>query len=194
MPRLFAGLELPDAIRDDLAGLDMPLPGTRWVDWDDLHLTLRFIGDVDRATAEDFASYLEDIDADALQITLSNVGVFTQKDPKSLWVGADGGEALNRLARLTERAARNAGLPAKPHAFKPHVTLARLRAPDPARLARYLQKFARFKTEPFLVTHFSLFSARPKVGGGPYVVENAYPLLGGLSRGGLAMHPEGDLG
>ncbi|MEO1207302.1 MAG: RNA 2',3'-cyclic phosphodiesterase [Pseudomonadota bacterium] len=191
MPRLFTGLELPDDIRDDLSGLDLPIGGARWVSWDDYHLTLRFAGDIDPQPAAEWHRYLEDIDVDAFQMKIKGVGVFTEKEPRTLWAGVEAGPELDVLARAHERAARNAGLGAsrqqsKGRAFRPHITLARLRNPPIERVVRILKKFANFESEPFMVTHFSLFSARPGGGGGPYVVEDTFPLLGALSRAGYA--------
>lgn len=186
MPRLFTGIELPDAIRDEVSALDLPIAGARYVDWDDLHLTLRFVGDIETRAARDFADYLEEIDVPAFQMRLKGVGVFTEKDPRTLWAGVETGPELATLAREHDRAARNAGLAAKVRPFHAHVTIARLRNPPIERVVRFLEKFGRFETEPFLVTHATLFSAKPGTGGGPYVVEETFPLLGGLSlaRGG----------
>lgn len=187
MPRLFTGLELPEDIKDELSQLDMPIGGARWIDFDDYHLTLRFAGDVDHRTARDFAAYLEDIDADAFPLQIKGVGVFTEKEPRTLFASVAPSVHLDSLARAHERAARHAGLPPSARPFRPHVTLARLKVPPVERVARFLEKNGRFACEPFLVTHFSLFSARPGSGGGPYVIEETFPLLGGLSRArGLA--------
>ncbi|MEL7049972.1 MAG: RNA 2',3'-cyclic phosphodiesterase [Pseudomonadota bacterium] len=191
MARLFAGLEFPDAIRDDLAGLDMPIGGARWVGWDDFHLTLWFAGEIDPKVTREWVGYLEDIDASAFHMKISGVGVFSEKEPRTLWAGVEGGDGLAALQSAHDRAARNSGLPkltskSRGRSFRPHITLARMRNPPIDRVARFLEKFGGYESEPFLVTHFSLFSARPG-GGGPYVVEETFPLLGGLSQ-----HRDGD--
>lgn len=179
MPRLFSGIELPDSIREDLGDLNQPLPGTRWIDMDDLHLTLRFVGDVDNRTASEFADALAGIEVSAFPMRLVGLGTFGGRDPRIIWAGVEAGEELERLARGNERAARAAGLapPARP--FKPHVTLARLKQTQPERLARFLQKHGGFRSETFYVTHFTLFSSKPRTGGGPYIVEETFPLIGG---------------
>lgn len=179
MPRLFAGIELPEEIKDHLSALARPLPGAKWVDDDDLHLTLRFAGDIDGRQARDFTELLGEIEADAFELRLEGLGTFGGNDPRSLWAGVGPSPALATLQRACERAARNAGLPPEPHPFKAHVTLARLRNADPATLARMLGQIGAFRSEPFAVTRFVLFSSKPKIGGGPYVVEAAYPLRGG---------------
>jgi len=179
MPRLFAGLELPEDLCEDLSDLRFPLAGTRWRAAEDLHLTLRFAGDIEKRQAEDWAGYLEDIDIGAFPLKLKGLGVFTEKDPRTLFVGVEPNRALDELQRATEKAARHAGLPPEGRSFRPHVTLARLRNPPMERLARILQKHARYESEPLFVTHFCLFSAKPGVGGGPYVVEETFGLRGG---------------
>lgn len=179
MPRLFTGIELPEEIRDELGDLEQPLPGTRWINVDDLHLTLRFAGDVDRLTANEFAEYLAGIDVPAFPMRLSGLGTFGGREPRILWAGVEAAEHLDRLARANENAARHAGLDPAARKFKAHVTLARLKNSDPQRLARFLQKHGGFRTEPFYVTHFTLFSSKPHTGGGPYIVEETFPLFGG---------------
>ncbi len=179
MPRLFSGIELPDSIREDIGEFNQPLPGTRWIDMDDLHLTLRFVGDVDNRTASEFADSLAGIEVSSFPMRLVGLGTFGGRDPRIIWAGVEAGEELERLARGNERAARAAGLdpPARP--FKPHVTLARLKHTQPELLARFLQKYGGFRSESFYVTHFTLFSSKPHTGGGPYIVEETFPLIGG---------------
>jgi 2'-5' RNA ligase len=189
MPRLFAGLELPEDIRDHLSDLERPLPGARWVAADDLHITLRFAGDVEGLVAREFEQGLEEIEADAFELRLAGLGTFGGNDPRVIWAGVEPNPSLDALARACDRAARNAGLPPETKPFKPHVTLARLRNTPPDLVARALGKIGAFRTEPFPVGAFVLFSSRPKVGGGPYVVEATYPLRGGWHDAGED-HPD----
>jgi RNA 2',3'-cyclic 3'-phosphodiesterase len=179
MPRLFTAIEVPDEIRADLARLKQPLPGAKWVDAADLHLTLRFAGDVDTRTAREFAAELERVDVDAFELTLSGLGAFGGDDPHAIWAGVSPCPALDVLARAHERAARNAGLPPEKRAFKPHVTLARLRNASPLQVAAFLSQQGVVKSEPFFIGRAVLLSSKPGVGGGPYVVEASYPLRGG---------------
>lgn len=179
MPRLFAGIEIPESVRDQLSDLARPLPGAKWVDDDDFHITLRFAGDIEGRLARDFTDLLAEIEADAFELRLEGLGTFGGNEPRTLWAGVAPSPPLEALARACDRAARNAGLPSEPHPFKAHVTLARLRGTPPDLLARTLGRIGAFRSEPFAVGAFVLFSARPKVGGGPYVVEATYPLRGG---------------
>ncbi len=178
MPRLFVGIELPDDIRDLISDLEAPLPGVRWIDSDNLHLTLRFVGDIDNRQAREFADFLSGIDVDAFEMHLDGLGTFGGKDPRTLWAGVSAGAPLDALARATERAARAAGLKPEGRTFKPHVTIARLNKPRIEALTRFLSRHGRFRSPTFVVSRFVLYSSKPLVGGGPYVVEEAFPLSG----------------
>lgn len=178
MPRLFVGIELPEEVRDLISDLEAPLPGVRWIANDNLHLTLRFIGDIENRQARDLADFLSSVEVDAFEMRLDALGTFGNRDPRTLWAGVSAGPELDALARAAERAARAAGLKAESRNFKPHVTIARLNKPRIEALTRFLTRHGRFRSNPFVVSRFVLFSSKPLVGGGPYVVEEAYPLSG----------------
>jgi 2'-5' RNA ligase len=178
MPRLFAAIEIPDDVRQSLARLRQPLPGANWVEPENYHLSLRFAGDIDPSTAREFTDLLARIETETFELRLTGLGAFGGREPRSIWAGASLGPQLETLARAVERAARSAGLAPETRNFKPHVTIARLRYTSPEVVARYLERHAAFRSMPFAVERFVLFSSRPKVGGGPYVVEAAFPLAG----------------
>ena len=176
MPRLFIGLELPEAVRLRLSLVRGPLPGAKWIEPEDMHITLRFAGDVDNRQADELVGFLDGIAADPFELSLREVGAFGGREPRVIWAGVEAGAGLDQLHRAIERACRAAGLEPEGRAFKPHVTLARLRGTSPEVVARFLGSRARLALEPFTVERFALFSSRPRVGGGPYVVENVFPL------------------
>lgn len=176
MPRLFVGLELPEPLRERLALVKGPLPGARWVDPDDMHLTLRFAGDVDNRTADELAGFLAGIDVDPFEIRITGLGAFGGNEPRTIHAAADGGLALDHLQKAVERAARSAGLAPEPRAFTPHVTLARLKGTPPEIVARFLGSRGRLEPLVFAVDRFVLFSSRPRQGGGPYVIEETFGL------------------
>jgi len=176
MPRLFSGLELPPHLVDRLSLLRGKLPGARWIDPERYHVTLRFIGDVDDVTARAFASALSEIEFDPFELRVAGLGSFGGNKPRALWAGIESCEPLIRLQKAHERAARLAGLPAETRNFTPHVTLARLNNTKPHILAEYLSYYGGLAFEPFEVDEFVLFSSRANQGGGPYLVEAAYPL------------------
>lgn len=175
MPRLFTGIEIPAPIRLRLSLIRAPLDGAKWIDADNMHITLRFVGDVDGRTADDFADALADVHAQPFSVTIRGAGAFGGREPRVLWAGVSAGPELDALYRGHERAARLAGLEPDPRDFKPHVTLARLRRTRVQPVARFLEENGDLHMEPFTVTRFVLLSARPGSGGGPYAVEAAYP-------------------
>lgn len=183
MPRLFTGLELPDDLAMMLARLTVPLPGATWIDKRNYHVTLRFAGDIDNPTARELVDQLARIDLNCFSMRLKGVGVFGGNEPRTLWAGIEAGPELEALARANERAARLAGLKPETRAFHPHVTLARLRHSRDDALARFLGRHAALRSPDFFVGRFVLYSSRPAVGGGPYVVEDAFPLAGGQYAG-----------
>ncbi|HZT48718.1 MAG TPA: RNA 2',3'-cyclic phosphodiesterase [Hyphomicrobiaceae bacterium] len=181
MPRLFTAIEIPPSIRQRLSFLRAPLSGAKWIEPDDMHVTLRFAGDIDGRTADELASALGTIRSRPFTLAIAGLGAFGGREPKVLWAGVEAGEELDALWRANERAARAAGLEPEGRAFKAHVTLARMRGARQAAVARFLAENGGLRTEPFTVSSFVLLSARPGTGGGPYVVEAEYPLDGGAT-------------
>lgn len=185
MPRLFTGLEIPEAIRLRLSLIRAPLSGAKWIEAENMHITLRFVGDVDGRTADDFADALAEVRARPFTLAVQGVGAFGGREPRVLWAGVAAGPELDALYRAHERAARAAGLEPDARDFKPHVTLARLRRTRAQPVARFLEENGALRTEPFTVSRFVLLSARPGSGGGPYVVEAAYPFEGEDAHAGV---------
>lgn len=176
MPRLFSGIEIPPDIAERLAGLRGGIEGARWVEPENYHITLRFIGDVDGDTAVRFEEALAKIRLRAFSLVLDGVGTFGGRKPRAVWAGIAASETLEALARAHDFAAQRAGLEPESRNFHPHVTLARLRNGKPEQVAKYLSERGGFLTQAFPVTRFVLFSSRASKGGGPYVVEQAYKL------------------
>jgi 2'-5' RNA ligase len=177
MPRLFTALEIPQSAAMSLSLLRGGVPGARWIDRENFHITLRFIGDVDHRTADEVAEALDRIRRQQFMLTLSGTGFFGNKKPHSIWAGVQPVAELNTLNGDLERLCQRMGLPAEPRKFTPHVTLARLKNARVDDVVHYLTGRGDFQAPPFLVTKFVLMSSRDSVGGGPYVVEEEYPLL-----------------
>lgn len=182
MPRLFTALEIPRDAALSLSLLRGGLPGARWIDVENYHLTLRFIGDVEGHVADDIADALDRVRRPSFTMALSGVGAFGQKKPHAVWAGAAASPDLTALQSEIDRICHRLGIPADPRKFMPHVTLARLRNSSPAEVARYLSARGNFSTLPFRIGRFVLMSSRDSVGGGPYVIEEAWPLLGKDAR------------
>ena len=177
MPRLFTGLEIPADVGFALSLKRGGLSGARWIDPENYHITLRFIGDVDGNMADDVADSLDRL-SNSLQfpIRLTHLGSFGGDKPRALYAGVEPSEALSRLQAAQERMLQKAGLPPEGRKFVPHVSLARLRGTSAEELARFMAEAARFEPLSFVPVRFVLFSSRDSVGGGPYLVEQSYPL------------------
>jgi RNA 2',3'-cyclic 3'-phosphodiesterase len=176
MPRLFTALEIPRNAAMSLSLLRGGLPGARWIDVENYHITLRFIGDVDGRTADEIVNRLDRIDREEFQINLSGIGSFGSKKPHSVWAGVSPSPDLNALQAEIERICQRIGLPPDPRKFMPHVTLARLRSARVEDVVHYLSGRGNFHTLPFLVGRFVLMSSKESVGGGPYLTEEIFPL------------------
>jgi 2'-5' RNA ligase len=176
MPRLFTGLEIPSDLAMDLSMLRGGLSGARWIDAENYHLTLRFIGDIDDSTAWDIHSILEKIRQPPFTVTIEGLSSFGGSKPRALVAKAKAAAPLLELQAQQERLMRRIGIAPEPRKFTPHVTLARLRATSCAGVAEYLSARGYFLSRRFEARRFVLFSSRASTGGGPYVVEAAYPL------------------
>ena len=176
MPRLFTALEIPFSVSQNLASLRGGLSGARWIDSENYHVTLRFIGDVDERVAHDVAHALDGIRRSAFTVTLDQLASFGGDKPRAIVARARPEPALLELQAEQERLLRRLGAPPEPRKYIPHVTLARLRGSAPSAVAAYLGARGYFPSLKFEATRFVLYSSRDSVGGGPYVIEAEYPL------------------
>lgn len=188
MPRLFTALEIPRDAALSLSLLRGGLPGARWIDVENYHITLRFLGDIPGHVADEVAHALDRIRRPSFQLQLRGVEAFGAKKPHSIYAAVAASPDLAALQADIERKCQQIGLPPDPRKFTPHVTLARLKNANPGDVAAYLSARGNFSSLPFKVGRFVLMSSRDSVGGGPYIVEEAWPLSGHvpLERGNLA--------
>lgn len=175
MPRLFTAIEIPRSIADRLSMLRAGLHGARWIDPENYHVTLRFIGDVDSQTARDVTDALGQVIAEPFTLKLNGLGSFGGNKPRAMFAGLEPSPELEALQHAHEGAARMAGLAPERRNFKPHITIARLRGARPSAVAAYLADSGLI-AESFPVARVVLYSSRNSVGGGPYVIEAAYDL------------------
>lgn len=176
MPRLFTGLKIPASIADRLRLMQFGISGAKWIDTEDLHITLRFFGDVDGVMANEILYGYESIQATPFSLQLSGIGHFGKGKPRMLWAGVEESVELERLHLAHEALAQKLGLRPEGRKFIPHVTLARMRHGHMEDVSNYLHDHGLFQTEPFEISEFVLFSARSSKGGGPYQTEALYPL------------------
>lgn len=177
MPRLFTGLEIPYDVQLALSLKRGGLYGARWIDPENYHITLRFIGDVDNRVANEVSDELDRLShSDGFRIRLDHLGSFGGDRPRALFAGVESNPALERLQAAHERVLRRLGLEAEARKFVPHVALARLRGSAAIDVAEFIHQAGKFTPLEFTVGRFVLFSSRNSVGGGPYLVEQGYPL------------------
>jgi 2'-5' RNA ligase len=177
MPRLFTGVEIPPSVGQTLSTLRGGLPGARWIDPENYHVTLRFIGNVDDVTAREVASMLERVNRTAFDLHLEGVTSFGGRKPRAVVATVAGAQALIEVQAEHERLMQRIGLEPEGRKYTPHVTLARLRESSSRDVAEYLSAHGLFRTPSFRISRFVLLSSRASTGGGPYVVEASYPLV-----------------
>lgn len=186
MIRVFVALELPEAIRERLAGLVWPIAGARWVAMENLHLTLRFIGEVDEVRAADIDAGLARIEFDAFSFDLAGAGHFgSGNGARALWAGVAACPPLLQLQAKIERAVVQAGEEPERRKFHAHVTLARLRGGHGARVEQFVAEHGGLAMGPIAAPSFALISSSLGRSGADYTTEVRYPLRGG-GDGGLA--------
>lgn len=176
--RLFLAISIPEDIADRLMTLEADVPGAAWRAAEQYHLTLRFIGEVDEATARDIDTEVGRIVAAPFEISLQGAGSFGGREPSALWADVSPSPPLIQLANACESAIRNAGLAPESRKYKPHVTVAYLNGTYDTDVARFLAEAAEFRTTPFIVDHFCMYSSRTTKDGSRYVEEALYPLTG----------------
>ena len=176
MPRLFTAIEVPVSIAQQLALLQCGLPGARWIERENLHITLRFIGDIENPMANELIHALERVKSASLSLKLENLDVFGGSKPHSLFASVKRNSALLDLQGEQERICQSIGLEPEGRKYKPHVTIARIRGAKTNDIAKYLSGNGGFQTPSFSVDRFVLLSSRSSVGGGPYGEEVSYQL------------------
>lgn len=162
MARLFVALLPPATVRAELAALSAPVAGVRWVPEDNLHLTLRFIGDADADKQARIEDALARVRVEPFILPVGGVGLFPTRGPaKVLWAGtANGHTRLYQLRKQVDEALLSVDMTLDVHSFHPHFTLGRLgHECDPKPVAKFLERHAKFEGPPFRVTEFHLMSS-----------------------------------
>ena len=172
MHRLFVAIRPPEDVRDLLIDVMDDGADFRWQSDDQLHLTLRFIGEVERPLANELAIALAAVRASAFELRLSGLGSFDRRSGGVLWSGVEPAEPVRALAARIERICQAAGLPPERRAFHPHITLARWKGPRSREVREYLDGRA-LASPPFTVDRFILYESRLSRHGAHYEeVEN----------------------
>jgi 2'-5' RNA ligase len=176
MIRLFAALPVPHAIAEGLTRRQHGLAGARWRPTEAFHITLRFFGEVSEPTAADLDDALALIRMTPFDLALEVAGAFGELDHmRAVWAGVAATEPLTRLAGKCEAAARKVGLAPEKRAYRPHVTLAYLKASPSPRMAEWVVEHNLLKSPPWTARSFGLYSSQLGPDGSKYFLEREYP-------------------
>lgn len=177
MYRLFVAIDLPEAVKEHLMAICHGIAAARWVPGEQLHLTLRFVGDADEDLFSAIRAGLSQVRSHPFTLALAGTSCFpSPKRPRVLWVGTHGDGTLRQLQQAVEERLVAARVPPDARPFSPHITLARLREPAPAATASFLATHASFASEPFAVDAFHLYSSTLTPTGAIHRREASYPL------------------
>ena len=177
MPRLFIAVDLPSTMKKNLETMFFGIPGARWVALDQLHLTVRFIGEVDGALFLDIKNMLEEISISPFDIQLKGVGHFPPRGtPRVIWVGLEKSEPVQLLRKKIDGALLRIGLAPEGRKFSPHITLARLKNTPLQKVADFLSANGLFSQKPFQSDDFKLYSSTLTPKGAIHKVEKVYSL------------------
>lgn len=174
--RLFAAISIPDDVAARLEILQRDIHGAYWRERDALHLTLAFFGDVSIPVARELDDLLAQLRYAPFDIALDGVGWFGRKEPTAIWADVAESEPLAKLARDCERIGRSLGIELPRRQFRPHVTLAYCNGTSLKEAAAFQHEMRVFRTEPFTVPQFELYSSHRTRGQNRYDEEATYPL------------------
>ncbi|KPJ99444.1 MAG: 2'-5' RNA ligase [Desulfobacterales bacterium SG8_35] len=177
MPRLFIAVDLPEIIIKNLESMAFGIPGAKWVAPEQLHLTVRFIGEVDGALFGDIKTTLDEVSFAPFSLQLKGVGYFPPRGaPRVLWVGLEKSEPLQLLRKKIDSALLRVRVEPEGRKFSPHITLARLKNSPIPKIANFLAGNGLFSQEPFQVEDFKLYSSVLSPKGAYHRVERIYSL------------------
>jgi 2'-5' RNA ligase len=176
--RLFVAIRPPEEVRDLLIDAMDDSADFRWQDDDQLHLTLRFVGEVERPVAEDLATALAATRSPPFELRVTGTGRFEQRNSGALWAGVEPKESVAALAAKVERLCQSVGLEPERRAFHPHITLARWKGRRSREVATFLDRTRGLTSDPFSVDRFILFESRLSRHGAHYEEVATYALTG----------------
>ena len=176
MHRLFVGIRPLEPIRDLLIDAMDDSADFRWQSEEQLHITLRFVGEVDRPAADDLAASLGTVKSPPFDLRVKGVGRFDQRSSGALWAGVEPKEPLAALAAKIERACQTVGLEPERRAFHPHITLARWKGRRSREVGDFLERQRGLASDYFTVDRFILFESSLSRHGAHYEEVASYPL------------------
>jgi 2'-5' RNA ligase len=185
MYRLFIAIDPPEEVKDQLTEICFGLPGAKWVEPEQMHITLKFIGEVDGAVLREAREALATIPVNPFEVTVKGVGFFPPRgDPQMLWAGINGNDRLVQLRNKIETTLERAGIGREKRKFAPHIGLANVKHTPSPKIAGYLTEYALFQLPPFEVAEFCLYSSHLGSERAIHTVEEVYPLARNVSEAG----------
>jgi 2'-5' RNA ligase len=177
MPRLFVAIDLPEPVVEELALFCCGMPGARWVAPEQLHLTLRFIGEVDGGLFREIQEALIGVAGKAFDLRVKGFGYFPpRKQPRVLWAGVEPADEVTLLRNRVEKELVRLGLEPEPRKFSPHITLARLHETPVGKVTQFLGGNGLYASPLFTVSEFHLYSSVLTSRGAIHTIEASYPL------------------
>jgi len=173
--RLFIAVPLPPEIRAGLASLQGGLPNVRWTEPENMHITLRFIGETNGSGGRDLDAELASVRFSPFELSMTGIGCFQKRGKvHTLWAGVETSAELTTLQERVERATIRAGFEPEGRKFKPHVTLARFRYGAGAQVGNFMEAHNAYRSPPFSVDHITLFESHLSHDGAQYVPLTEY--------------------
>ena len=160
--RSFIAIELPPEIKKALNALRSEIAGVHWLPPEQLHLTLLYLGDIEADQMERLRHCLLQVKVAPFRLRIAATGCFPNpRFPRVLWVGLQRQTALERLAEQVRSAATTSGIMLEKRPFSPHITMARIKRPEPCDISSYLnqclhKKIPEFNVQGFVLCHSTL--------------------------------------
>jgi len=175
--RLFVAINIPESVKDQLLGWRVALRGARWVEPDQMHLTLAFLGEQSNNVYHEICDSLEGLEFAPFELRFQSVNYFgSKKAPRTLWADVCSSSELMTLQKKVSKHCQVLGIKIESRRFRPHLTLARLNRTSFADLARSLEALSLARTDPFWIDSFELFSSKLHPEGAVYRVEHNFSL------------------
>jgi 2'-5' RNA ligase len=178
MPRLFVAVDLSEKVTEVLASLQDREIDARWVNPAQIHLTVRFLGDVESSRVEPLTHALADIDAHSFELSPQGLGVFpSRRSPRVLWVDLKENEKLFDLQQKVESTVVDLGFDPEDRSYIPHLTIARCRDTPPKAIHRFMREHGNFSAEPFHCHQFHLYESELNSDGARYTKQASFDLI-----------------
>lgn len=176
--RLFIAVPLQDAVIRQFADLQQPIDGLRWQDPDQLHLTLKFLGETDPERVPEIHQNLCQIELPTFSMTIKGFGYFPKgKQPRVLWSGINKNEPLEKLQQLVEETCTAMGFDAETRPFKPHITIARIDGGSKRDVMSFINQHKKFRIPDVAVDEFVLYESKLSSDGATHIRKKSFSLI-----------------